>query len=69
MTPNDFEQLEQQLESLIKITEELTKENRILRNSELRLLNERDRLKEKNDIAVTKIKTLLAQFKLLETNS
>jgi len=58
--------LEQKLEQLFKLCHQLKQENRMLRTNEQTWKHERSTLVEKNELARTKIESMISRLKALE---
>jgi len=61
--------LEQKIDRLIKLCDELTAENRLLRDNEAGWLRERARLREKNEQARSRVEAMITRLKSLEQDS
>ncbi len=61
-------QLECQIEALIDLCENLNAENRTLRERHFQWLNEKSELIKKNEIAASKIESMINRLKSLEHN-
>jgi cell division protein ZapB len=58
-------QLEQRIDELIELSQRLRQENNLLRERESRLLRERGRLLEKNELARVHVENMISRFKSL----
>ena len=63
---NAVEQIEDKLESLIKLCHQLRQENKMLRHAEQSWKIERVSLIEKNEMAQAKIELMISRLKALE---
>ncbi|MEM7194712.1 MAG: TIGR02449 family protein [Pseudomonadota bacterium] len=61
-----IQRLEQRVSDLIKISEEMNRENEILRNDQRMLRQEFKALQEKNRIARSRVEQIVARLKSLE---
>jgi cell division protein ZapB len=68
MSP-DLEALEQKIDELIKLCELLARENRALRSQQHAWATERARLIEKNELAKSKVESMISRLKSLEQDS
>ena len=59
-------QLEQQLDVLLKRYQELRNENKTLRSTQSALEDERGKLLEKNELATSKIEAMISRLKTME---
>ena len=67
MTQATLNTLETKLDRLLQLCEQLTKENRALREKESGWLRERTRLVEKNELARTRVEAMISRLRNLET--
>ena len=59
-------QLEQQLDELLVLTQVLSKENRALRTQQKNWSTERAKLIEKNELAKNRVESMISRLKALE---
>lgn len=57
--------LEQRIDELIELSQRLRHENKTLREREGKLLRERGRLLEKNELARVRVENMISRFKSL----
>ncbi len=69
MAENILERLEKQLDLLIAACEKLQHENDALKARETNWLQERARLIEKNELAKTRVESMIHRLKSLEAES
>ncbi|MCH2340432.1 TIGR02449 family protein [Pseudomonas sp. NPDC047963] len=69
MEDADLQLLTAKLEQLIKRTEQLKAQNRLLRQSEQAWREERAHLIEKNEMARVKVESMISRLKALEQDS
>ena len=69
MEDADLQLLTAKLEQLIKRTEQLKAQNRLLRQSEQAWREERANLIEKNEMARVKVESMISRLKALEQDS
>ena len=69
MSSSDLALLEEKIDELIKLCEELAVENRALRAKQQSLTADRARLIEKNELAKTRVESMLNRLKALERTS
>jgi cell division protein ZapB len=62
----DWQPLEAQIEALIQVCNQLTEENRSLREIQANLMAERTELLEKNALARNRIEAMIARLKSME---
>jgi cell division protein ZapB len=62
-------EMERKLEVLIEQAHSLAKENRALRENEQRWHQDRARLIEKNDLARTRVESMISRLKSLESQA
>ncbi len=62
-----IEKLEKRVNDLIKLSEEMNRENEILRNDQRMLRQEFKALQEKNRIARSRVEQIVARLKSLES--
>jgi cell division protein ZapB len=66
MDKDALEQLEQQVEELLRVGRRLREENMLLRSQQAAWLSERAQLIEKTDVAKTRIERMLGRLKELD---
>jgi cell division protein ZapB len=66
MSAPDLELLEYKIDELIKLCELLARENRALRSQQNSWATERARLIEKNELAKSKVESMISRLKSLE---
>ena len=59
-------QLEARVDELLRISAHLRQENRLLRERETRLLDDRAQLVEKNDLAKARVEAIITRLQSLE---
>ncbi len=59
-------QLEARVDELLRISAHLRQENRLLRERETRLLDERAQLVKKNDLAKARVEAIITRLQSLE---
>ena len=59
-------QLEARVDELLRISAHLRQENRLLRERETRLLDDRAQLVKKNDLAKARVEAIIARLQSLE---
>ena len=59
-------QLEARVDELLRISAHLRQENRLLRERETRLLDERTQLIKKNDLAKSRVEAIITRLRSLE---
>ena len=59
-------QLEQQIDELLVLTQVLSKENRALRTQQKNWSTERAKLIEKNELAKSRVESMISRLKALE---
>lgn len=64
-----FKQLEQRVDEFIELSDEYKRHNKSLRTRELQLTEERANLMKKNDMARTKVESMITRLKALEQDS
>jgi cell division protein ZapB len=69
MSAPDLETLEQKIDELIKHCELLARENRALRGQQNAWATERARLIERNELAKSKVESMIGRLKSLEQDS
>jgi len=68
MAATNIHQLEKKLDRLIELCTRLQTENASLRDRESALLKERGKLIEKNDLARTRVESMITRLKNLEVD-
>ena len=68
MTTNNLQILELKLDQLIAICQQLQAENSRLRDREGTLLKERGKLIEKNDVARSRVESMITRLKNLDVD-
>jgi cell division protein ZapB len=66
MSTNNFKTLESKVDELIKLCNDMKKENQLLRDREGHLLNERESLLGKHQLARVRLEKVLRRLKALE---
>lgn len=66
MPGTDLQSLERKIDELIKVCELLARENRVLRTQQNSWATERARLIEKNELAKSKVESMITRLKSLE---
>ncbi len=66
MDANKLNALTEKIEGLITLCEHLRRENQTLRSNEQEWKHERDRLIETNDMARTRVESMIERLKALE---
>jgi cell division protein ZapB len=66
MADPEVKKLEFLIDELIKVCEDLKSENDLLRNKQSSLVTERATLIEKNEMARTRVESMIARLKSLE---
>ncbi len=69
MQPTSLEELERKVEQLILLCEELFRENQQLKSSQSKWQDERIKLREKNDLARSRVDNMISRLKSLEQES
>lgn len=64
-----FKQLEQRVDEFIELCDEYKRHNKSLRTREVQLTEERANLMKKNDMARTKVESMITRLKALEQDS
>ena len=65
-TDQQLRQLEAHVDQLLRISAHLRQENRLLRERETRLLDERTQLIKKNDLAKSRVEAIITRLRSLE---
>ena len=66
MATNDLEALEEKVDELIALTEVLVEENQVLKAKQQSWTTERAKLVEKNELAKTRVESMIARLKALD---
>ena len=66
MADPEVKKLEYLIDELIKVCEDLKGENDLLRNKQISLVSERANLIEKNEMARTRVESMITRLKSLE---
>ncbi len=66
MTALDLSSLEARVDELIRAVEELSEENRALRDQQSHLMAERAALIEKSELARSRVESMIARLKAME---
>ena len=66
MAVEQLNQLEQQVDELLVLTQVLSKENKALRAQQKSWSTERAKLIEKNELAKTRVESMISRLKALE---
>ncbi len=69
MDPTPLENLEKKVAELILLCEELYRENNQLKSSQSKWQDERVKLREKNDLARSRVDNMISRLKSLEQES
>ncbi len=69
MESTSLEDLEKKVEQLILLCEELYRENNQLKSSQSKWQDERAKLREKNDLARSRVDNMISRLKSLEQES
>ncbi len=69
MPAANLEALEQKIEELIRLCDLLARENKALRSQQQTWTTERARLIEKNELAKSKVESMISRLKSLEQDS
>ena len=69
MAAADLDTLESRINELIALCEQLTRENGALRTQQSSWTTERAKLIEKNELAKTKVESMISRLKSLEQDS
>jgi len=64
-----FKSLEQRIDDFIELCDEYKRHNKSLRTRETQLAEERANLMKKNDMARTKVESMISRLKALEQDS
>lgn len=66
MPPTDLDTLERKVNELIELCQVLARENKALRNQQSNWTTERAKLIEKNELAKSKVESMITRLKSLE---
>ena len=66
MATNDLEALEEKVDELIALSEVLVEENQVLKAKQQSWTSERAKLVEKNELAKTRVESMIARLKALD---
>ena len=66
MATNDLEALEEKVYELIALSEVLVEENQVLKAKQQSWTTERAKLVEKNELAKTRVESMIARLKALD---
>ena len=66
MATNDLEALEEKVDELIALSEVLVEENLVLKAKQHSWTTERAKLVEKNELAKTRVESMIARLKALD---
>ena len=66
MATNDLEALEEKVDELIALSEVLVQENQVLKAKQQSWTTERAKLVEKNELAKTRVESMIARLKALD---
>ena len=66
MATNDLEALEEKVDELIALSEVLVEENQVLKAKQQSWTTERAKLVEKNELAKTRVESMIARLKALD---
>lgn len=66
MDKSPIQQLEQQLDELIRVSKRLREENMLLRSQQVAWLSERAQLVEKTEVARNRIENMVSRLKQLD---
>lgn len=69
VTESDIRGLEHRLDELIRTCQRLKEENRLLRQQQTLLVNERAKLQHKNDLARAQTEMMLLRLKAMESET
>lgn len=68
-TEQELKVLEHRIDELVQLTSRLRDENRALRAKQSQLMLERAKLAEKNDLARTRVESMISRLKSMESSS
>lgn len=68
-TEQELKVLEHRIDELVQVTNRLRDENRALRAKQSQLMLERAKLAEKNDLARTRVESMISRLKSMESSS
>jgi len=66
MATNDLEALEEKVDELIALSEVLAEENQVLKAKQQSWTTERAKLVERNELAKTRVESMIARLKALD---
>ncbi len=66
MATNDLEALEEKVDELIALSEVLVEENQVLKAKQQSWTTERAKLVQKNELAKTRVESMIARLKALD---
>ena len=66
MATNDLQALEEKVDELIALSEVLVEENQVLKAKQQSWTTERAKLVEKNELAKTRVESMIARLKALD---
>ena len=66
MANNDLEALEEKVDELIALSEVLVEENQVLKAKQQSWTTERAKLVEKNELAKTRVESMIARLRALD---
>ena len=66
MATNDLEALEEKVDELIALSEVLVEENQVLKAKQQSWTTERAKLVERNELAKTRVESMIARLKALD---
>ena len=66
MATNDLEALEEKVDELIALSEVLVEENQVLKAKQQSWTTERAKIVEKNELAKTRVESMIARLKALD---
>lgn len=69
ITENDIRGLEHRLDELVRTCQRLKEENRLLRQQQTALVNERAKLQHKTDLARAQTEMMLLRLKAMENDA
>ena len=69
VTAVDLSTLETRIDELIRAVDELSEENRALRDQQSNLMAERAALIEKSELARSRVESMIARLKAMEINT
>jgi cell division protein ZapB len=69
MAESEFSKLERRIDDLIALTDQLSGENKLMRERQSQLLEERARLTEKAELARNRVESMLVRLKSMEAKT